>query len=91
MLFNTGSTIRSLFQSMAKIFSDEQKLRESAAEIASKSNGLMWGAVGAIDGWLVKIKKSTLKRDHVKNPASFYSREGFFGINVQVVVDRKSG
>ena len=70
-------------------FDDENKLKESATEFARKSNGLMWGAVGALDGWLVKIRQPSKIRDRVKNPASFFSRKGFFAVNVQVIVDRK--
>lgn len=36
----------------------------------------------------MKIKRPK-KRDGVRNPSSFYSRKGFFGINVQAIVDKK--
>jgi hypothetical protein len=36
----------------------------------------------------VKIQKPQ-KRDGADNAASFYSREGYFGINVQVIVDKQ--
>jgi hypothetical protein len=39
--------------------------------------------------WLVRIKKPTRKRDNIKNAASYYSRKGFYALNVQVVVDRR--
>ena len=45
------------------------------------------GCIGALDGWVVKVKKPSLW-DGVQDPASFYSSNGYFGINVQAIVDR---
>ena len=70
-------------------FNNEDALKESSEEFARRSDGIMWGTVGAIDGWLVKIKKPTVKGDGVSNPGLFYCRKGFHAINVQVLVDRK--
>jgi hypothetical protein len=68
---------------------DDDRMMKVAGEFRRASNGLFSGAIGAIDGWLVRIKKPTWKKDRVKNAASFYSRKGFYAINVQVIVDRK--
>ena len=68
--------------------SDEERLEKVALEFARSSNGLFNGCIGAIDGWIVKIKKPSLS-DDVLNPSSFYSRKGFFGLNVVAIVDRK--
>ena len=45
--------------------------------------GAFQGCIGALDGWLVKIKKPSNK-DGVRFPSDFFSRKGFYVINVQV-------
>ena len=67
---------------------DEERLEKVALEFARSSNGMFNGCIGAIDGWIVKIRKPTAK-DSVCNPASFFSRKGYFGLNVVAIVDRK--
>jgi hypothetical protein len=37
----------------------------------------------------VKIECPSLKKDGIKNPAGFFSRKGFYALNVQVIVDKK--
>ena len=54
---------------------------------ARRSNGLLQGAIGAIDGWLVRIQRPSSSRDGVTHSTSFYSRKGFFALNVQCIVD----
>ena len=51
------------------------------------SSGASAGVIGAIYGWIMKIKRST-SRAGVMNLPSLFSRKGFFGINVQVIVDK---
>lgn len=67
---------------------DDAKMREVALQFSQASRGVMNNCVGALDGWVVKIKKPT-KSDGVDNPQSFYSRKGYYGINAQVIVDKK--
>ena len=55
--------------------SDEERLEKVALEFARSLRGLFNGCIGAIDGWIVKIKKPSLS-DNVANPGSFYSRKG---------------
>jgi hypothetical protein len=52
------------------------------------SNGVINGCIGAIDGWVVKIKKPS-KKDNIMNAQSFYSWKGYFAVNVQAIVDKK--
>lgn len=66
---------------------DEERLNEVATVFARRSNGLLAGCIGAIDGWLVKIIRPSLK-DNVKYPGTFFSRKGFFALNVVAIVDR---
>ena len=48
---------------------------------------MLIGAIGAIDGWLVRIVRPSWFRDKIKNPTTFFSRKGFFALNVQCIVD----
>ena len=68
--------------------SDEQMLSKVALHFAQQSNGVLNGCIGAIDGWIVKTKMPMKTKDRVCNPTSFYSRKGYYGINVQVKVDK---
>jgi hypothetical protein len=46
----------------------------------------MDGCIGALDGWLVHIICPSIFE--VLNPGKYYSRKGFYAINVQVIVDK---
>ena len=67
-----------------------EKLYQISKEFTAKgrSNGILGGIIGALDGWLVKIRSPSFVRDGVRNAAAFFSRKGFFALNVQVIVDR---
>jgi hypothetical protein len=67
---------------------DDSALSAVALQFAQSSQGVINGCIGALDGWLVKIKKPGRRRDGVENPQSFYSRKGFYAVNVQVIVDK---
>ena len=67
---------------------DESMMREVASQFHIASQGVMTGCIGALDGWVVKIKPPSVQ-DGVRDPASFYSRKGFYGLNVQAIVDKK--
>jgi len=69
--------------------SDDIRMERVALEFLVGSNGLMAGCIGALDGWIVKIKRPTKTKDRVLNPPSFFSRKGYFAVNVQVIVDKK--
>ena len=52
--------------------------------LLSTANGVFYGAVRAIDGWLVTIEKPS----YVPNPADYFSGHyQRYGINVQAVCD----
>jgi len=57
-----------------------------AKGFCKSSKGVFAGCTGALDRLLVKIKKLLVKSDNVQNPGSYYSRKGFYGVNVQVIV-----
>ncbi len=64
---------------------NDAQMHAVALQFAQSSRGVINGCIGALDGWLVKIKKPC-KCDGVQNPQSFYSRKGL--VNTQVIVDR---
>ena len=66
---------------------DEAALAKVSAGFSQRSDGVLKGAIGAIDGWLVRIQKPSFRMDRIKNSLSFYSRKGFFALNVQCIVD----
>ena len=63
-------------------------MKKVSDEYAESTNNVMNGCIGALDGWIVKIKCPS-QRDNVQNPHSFYSRKGFYGLNVQAIVDKR--
>jgi hypothetical protein len=67
---------------------DKQQMQEVALQFSLASRGVFNGCIRALDGWIVKIQKPR-KSDGVGNAASFYSHKGYFGINVQVIVDKQ--
>ena len=67
---------------------DENEMKKGSTAFANgTSMGLLYGCIGAIDGWLVKILCPNKTRDGVENPG-FFNRKGFFALNVQVIVDK---
>ena len=58
-------------------------------EFGESSGGIFNGCIGAVDGWLVRIRSPTLQE--ALNAGKYFSRKGFFAINVQVIVDKKRG
>ena len=63
----------------------DSKLNNVSFEFGSKTNYIMKGCIGAIDGWMVKIRCPSWSE--VVNPGKYYSRKGFYALNVQCVVD----
>ena len=64
-------------------------MAEVSEGFSKRSNGVFKGGIGAIDGWVVKIVKPSYYADGIKNATTFFSRKGFFALNVQVIVDDK--
>jgi hypothetical protein len=67
--------------------SNEDKMKAVALQFSASSGGVINGCIGAIDGWVVKIRRPN-KKDGILNPQSFYSRKGYFAVNVQAVVSK---
>jgi hypothetical protein len=71
-------------------FKDIEEMKKTAAGFSQgTNNGVLSGCIGALDGWLVKIRKPSFKKDGIRNAAGYYSRKGFYAINCQVIVDHK--
>jgi hypothetical protein len=69
---------------------DIERMKDVACDFAGGSTiGIIGGCIGALDGWLVKIKKPSKTRDGVQNVGGYWSRKGYFAINCQVIVDKK--
>ena len=68
---------------------DEIAMKKVSDGFAKRSNGIFIGTIGAIDGWLVRIIRPSFWRDGIKNITAFYSRKGFYALNVQCIVDDK--
>ncbi len=65
---------------------DDNKMEKVVRGFCKGINGVFAGCIGALDGWLVKIEKPSLIRDGVQNPSLYFSRKGFYGVNVQIIV-----
>ena len=53
--------------------SNPEELRRVSAGFAKISNGVLWGAIGAMDGWLVKIVRPSWHLDKIRNVMVFFS------------------
>ena len=67
----------------------EELMTVVAQGFSKRSGGILYGAIGAIDGWIVHITKPCWRYDMLKNISGFFSRKGFYALNVQCVVDHK--
>ena len=67
---------------------DDARMSEVAMQFTNASHGVINGCIGALDGWVVKIIKPS-RKDGIFNAQSFYSRKGYFAVNVQAIVDKK--
>ncbi len=68
---------------------DMQQMQEVALQFSRASRGVINGCIGALDGWIVKVQKPR-KGDGMGNAAAFYGCKGYFGINIQVIVDKQN-
>ena len=64
---------------------DKARMDETSRSFSEKSNGILSGVIGVVDGWICKIGKPKF----VLNPAGYFCRKGFFGLNLQVMCDHK--
>ena len=72
---------------MLKYLNNFEDMSKVSKGFAVRSNGVLKGCIGAIDGWLVKIARPCSWWDGLINPVPFYSRKGYYALNVQCIVD----
>ena len=57
---------------MTKYLGDDEAMEKVSIGFSQRSNGVLKGAIGALDGWLVRIVRPSWLRDRVKNPTTFF-------------------
>ena len=67
------------------VIKNDKELLKISSTFGKRSQNIFSGTVGALDGWLVKIRCPTLRE--CNNPGKYFCRKGFSAINVQVIVD----
>lgn len=67
---------------MGKYLGTKDAMVRVSAEFSLRSNGVLKGAIKALDGSLVCIVYPSCFIDFIENPTPFFSRKGFFAINV---------
>ena len=62
---------------MKSYLEDEEAMARVSKGFSLRSNGVLKGAIGAIDGWLVKIIRPSWRLDRVRNPVAFFQGRVF--------------
>jgi hypothetical protein len=66
-----------------------EKLNQISLLFSDKSDGIITGCIGAIDGLAIRIQSPVIHQDNVPDPGNYYCRKGFFALNVQAICDSK--
>ena len=74
---------------MTKYLNDDGDMARVSARFSQRSKRVLKGAIGAIDGWLARIVRPSFRVDGLNSIVSFFSRKGFYGLNVQCIEDDK--
>ena len=74
---------------MNEYLHDSNAMAKVSTAFSKQSNGVFKGVIWAIDGWVIRIVKSSYYTDGIKNATTFFFKKGFYAINVQVIVDDK--
>ena len=53
-------------------------MKKVSEGFSKRSNGILKGAIGAIDGRLVRIERSNYQRDKIKHASFFFFQERVF-------------
>lgn len=70
------------FDNIEKMQQESRKFQKCGSH-----GGIFSGVVGALDGWLVKIRRPR-DDDRAGHIGSYFSRKGFYAINVQAIVNQ---
>ena len=73
---------------MIKYLGDKNAISKASTDFSKRYNGVLIGAIGTLDGRLVRVVRPGF-RSFVTNPVSFFSSKGFNTRNVQCAVDHK--
>ena len=70
-------------------FDDDRKLKKIADDFlqATSNHPALYGCVGALDGYAIKIRRPSLHE--VANPLDYVNRKGFFALNMQAICDSR--
>ena len=68
------------------LLQDTHELAKIRKEFGTKTDNVLSGVIGSVDGWLVKIRAPGLAE--CENPGKYFCSKGFSAINVQVIVDK---
>ena len=68
---------------------DEAAMTKVSDGLSRRSNVFFKGAIGAFDGWLVRIIHPSYWRDGILNITAFFSRKFSYALNVHCIVDDK--
>jgi len=69
---------------------DQEELIAIASKFANGRCSSFTGVIGALDGWLVRVELSSLRRMlGAVSTAGYWSRKGFYALNVQVICDKE--
>jgi hypothetical protein len=69
---------------------DQEELIAIASKFANGRCSSFTGVIGALDGWLVRVQLSSLRRLlGAVSTAGYWSRKGFYALNVQVICDKE--
>ncbi|GFH61171.1 hypothetical protein CTEN210_17647 [Chaetoceros tenuissimus] len=71
------------FEDVAKLRSESRKFQSCGSH-----GGIISGCIGALNGWLVKIRRPR-SNDGAGHIASYFSRKGFYANNVQAIVNKE--
>ena len=74
---------------MIKYLYDNDAMEKASIWFSKRYSESFKGVIGAIDRWLFHIVRPGWRRNRCANPVRFFSRKGFYCINVQCIVDDK--
>ena len=58
-----------------RFINDNEAMRKVSDGFSKRSNGVLKGVIGALDGWLVRIERPSLWKDGIKNVTSFFFKK----------------
>jgi hypothetical protein len=64
-----------------------EALQQISLSFSDRSDGIINGCIGAIDGVAIRIRSPSILQDDVPDPGNYYCRKGFFALNVQAICD----